>query len=186
MNSVTFKTSRRTNIKHSYFSDDVNPKTRLSYILLIAEYMELDDSYMNEEEKAENRQRSINGQIIADKRKKKERRFKRAEKFRELAKYFAFRKEFLTEEKEANNGVLQCTYCDRDDLVIGNTEMNNSNSNNKIPNLATIDHIHPLSKGGEKYNKENCCVSCKKCNRKKGNKILDKKVETKTILSHAA
>lgn len=89
----------------------------------------------------------------------------------ELKKWLPFRKEILqTELKE--EGKLRCVYCGREDLVEGHHEFNKKHLNHNTPNLATIDHIHPLSKGGEKYDTDNCCVSCRNCNSKKGNKII--------------
>lgn len=38
--------------------------------------------------------------------------------------------------------------------------------------LITIDHIHPLSRGGQ-TNWKNCVVACKKCNSSKGDKTLE-------------
>lgn len=87
----------------------------------------------------------------------------------ELKKYLKFREEFLNESKI--DGKLICVYCQRDDLVEGHHEFKNKNLNNNIPNLATIDHIIPISKGGSKYDKSNCCISCKKCNQKKADKM---------------
>lgn len=90
----------------------------------------------------------------------------------ELERWLIFRKEFLqTELKE--EGKLRCVYCGREDLVEGQHEFHNKHFNMKLSNLATVDHIHPLSLGGEKYDEDNCCVSCRKCNCKKGNKILN-------------
>jgi len=90
----------------------------------------------------------------------------------ELKKYLKFRKEYLSNQLE-EKGHLECTYCHRKDLIIGYTDYKYSNLNNKIKNLATIDHIHPKSKGGFVYDIKNCTVACKKCNRDKGDKILD-------------
>lgn len=78
-------------------------------------------------------------------------------------------KKVLTKEK-----VLKCSYCPKTNLEIGGRSPADLELNNKNPNLATIDHIHPLSKGGKKYDESNLCVACKKCNGKKGNKPLDR------------
>jgi 5-methylcytosine-specific restriction endonuclease McrA len=40
-----------------------------------------------------------------------------------------------------------------------------------LGNADTIDHIHPVSKGG-KSTWLNCVASCKKCNQKKNNRSL--------------
>lgn len=88
----------------------------------------------------------------------------------ELKKWLKFRNTFLA--KQVVDNKLTCVYCDRDDLVTGYHEFDKINLNNKIKNLATIDHIYPLSKGGAKYDEANCCCSCKKCNNTKGANIL--------------
>ena len=89
----------------------------------------------------------------------------------ELKKWLPFRKELLQKEL-TEKGKLQCVYCGRDDLIEGYHEFEKKHLNMKFPNLATIDHIYPLSLGGNKYDETNCCVACKKCNSKKGNKII--------------
>jgi len=90
----------------------------------------------------------------------------------ELKLWLLFRKEYL-QKVLLNEGKLVCSYCGREDLVEGYHSWRKKHRNMKIPNLATIDHIHPLSKGGEKYDTTNCCVSCRPCNSKKSNKILN-------------
>lgn len=90
----------------------------------------------------------------------------------ELKKWLLFRKEFLQDELK-EKGVLKCAYCGRDDLIEGYHEFHKKHLNHQFPNLATIDHVHPLSKGGEKYDRDNLVVSCRKCNCKKGNNIID-------------
>jgi len=37
-------------------------------------------------------------------------------------------------------------------------------------NLATIDHVRPVSKGGARYDVENCVVACYACNQSKKDK----------------
>jgi len=74
------------------------------------------------------------------------------------------------DEKEMN-GKLTCVYCLRDDLTAGSHDFKDRDKNNYIRNLATVDHIYPLSLGGPKYDKKNCCVACKRCNETKGNKV---------------
>ena len=87
-------------------------------------------------------------------------------KMSELDRWLDFRHGFLTKELK-EKGKLKCSYCPRTDLVIGNRI--NFSDNNRIENLATIDHVIPLSKGGEMYNTDNMVVSCRCCNRAKGN-----------------
>lgn len=38
--------------------------------------------------------------------------------------------------------------------------------------LATVDHVHPISKGGAVFDVKNVVPCCSKCNQKKGNKLL--------------
>jgi len=81
----------------------------------------------------------------------------------ELAKWLEFRDKFLSQFDK-----LVCVYCDRDDLVKDQPE----ELSKLLPNLATIDHVHPISKGGKKYDPDNCVVSCQKCNQNKADKII--------------
>lgn len=83
----------------------------------------------------------------------------------ELERWLDFRHEFLKKEL-AEKGVLKCNYCPRKDLVIGHRK--NHHKNRFIDNLATVDHVTPLSKGGDKYDIDNMVVSCRCCNRHKG------------------
>jgi 5-methylcytosine-specific restriction endonuclease McrA len=94
-------------------------------------------------------------------------------KLQEIEKWLKFRAEYLQDELK-NKGELICTYCGKRHLEIGYLSLNESNKNHKNPLLATIDHIMPLGKGGEKYNKNNLCVACKTCNSKKADKIITK------------
>ena len=61
-------------------------------------------------------------------------------------------------------GNLHCTYCPKKDLVI---ELNGMRVPNDIK--ATIDHIEPISKGGDLMEYRNLTVSCSECNNKKSN-----------------
>lgn len=91
--------------------------------------------------------------------------------YQELQKWLEFREEFLIEQKEIN-GDLVCKYCGKPHLEIGGRSRKDMSLNNKNPNLATVDHVFPLSKGGPKYDKSNLVVSCKKCNQNKADKII--------------
>lgn len=83
------------------------------------------------------------------------------------------REVYLKKRQEKNNGNLVCDYCGKEHLEIGGKRPQDLIKNNKNKNLATIDHIHPLSDEGEKFNEENMCVSCKTCNKKKGKISLE-------------
>jgi len=80
----------------------------------------------------------------------------------QLFKWLSFRDKLLDERE------LKCVYCGRDDLVKDQPE----HLRKQLPNLATIDHVKPVSKGGKRYDKDNCVVSCRKCNAKKADKLI--------------
>ena len=71
----------------------------------------------------------------------------------------------LVEARE-RDGKLVCAYCGRDDLIPDVPE-----SGRQPANLATIDHIHPVSKGGGRFDKANVCIACYPCNQKKADKV---------------
>ena len=89
-----------------------------------------------------------------------------------LNKWLEFREIYLNNILK-QNGDLVCAYCGKKHLEIGGRTPQDFGKNNKNPNLATIDHIDPLSNGGAKYDEKNLCVACKKCNMKKGNKPVE-------------
>jgi len=77
--------------------------------------------------------------------------------------WLSFRNKYL--KKQSRNGPLTCYYCGLTPLY----------KNSRItPELrrATIDHVHPRSKGGREYDEANLVVCCSKCNQKKGDKLL--------------
>lgn len=94
------------------------------------------------------------------------------EKLLELCTWLKFREEYLNKILK-QKGDLVCKYCGKQHLEIGGRELKDFHGNNKNKNLATIDHINPLSNDGKKYDETNMCVDCKKCNGKKGNKNID-------------
>lgn len=65
-------------------------------------------------------------------------------------------------------GNLFCVYCKKQDLII---ELEGMSVSNNIK--ATIDHVVPISEGGDVFNIENVVCACGKCNTKKGSKSLD-------------
>ena len=89
----------------------------------------------------------------------------------EKVEWLNFRENFLKKQLK-NDKELVCVYCGKRHLEIGGKTAKDLRENNKNPNLATVDHIKPLSEDGEKYNEENCVVSCKKCNNKKDSKPI--------------
>lgn len=78
-----------------------------------------------------------------------------------------FSRNYLTKEKELN-GDLVCSYCGRPHLEIEYEGM-------LIPERkkATVDHIVPVSKGGDKFSPKNIRVACSPCNTKKGDKDVN-------------
>jgi len=98
----------------------------------------------------------------------------------ELKIWLEFRKQILQETLHTE-GKLRCAYCGRNDLVEGYHDFDKKHLNMKLSNLATIDHIHPLSREGQKYDKKNCCVSCIKCNTRKGDKLVTLSNELRII-----
>ena len=68
-----------------------------------------------------------------------------------------FRREYLS-----RFDVLECFYC-------GKTNLKVETDNEK--ELATVDHVVPLSKGGDKYDPENLVVACFSCNNNKKDKL---------------
>lgn len=87
--------------------------------------------------------------------------------FANRMRMIGFSRTYLTKIKETT-GNLTCTYCPKTDLIIELDGM-------KVPNniKATIDHIVPISQGGALFDYRNICVSCGKCNTKKGNKSVE-------------
>jgi len=74
----------------------------------------------------------------------------------------AFSRAYLTKVL-CEKGDLKCSYCSKTNLLI-ELEGMDVPKNRK----ATIDHIIPISKGGEVFSEENVTVSCYDCNNKKG------------------
>jgi 5-methylcytosine-specific restriction endonuclease McrA len=73
----------------------------------------------------------------------------------------------IFDDYEAQHHTLTCHYCKRSGLV---REIQDPCDRSQLKTLATIDHIVALSKGGKKYDRENCRISCSPCNNKRGNK----------------
>lgn len=57
-------------------------------------------------------------------------------------------------------GNLSCFYCGKQSLK----KQSNSNTD-----LATLDHVKPISKGGDKFNSSNIVIACYSCNQRKRN-----------------
>ena len=77
----------------------------------------------------------------------------------------------IFDEAMGKFGKLECYLCGRDDLIV---EM----SDDKVrqpANLATIDHVQPLSKGGARLDRANCKIACYCCNQRKADKTEEDK-----------
>jgi len=77
--------------------------------------------------------------------------------------WLSFRNRFL--KRMQRKGPLTCHYCNLSPLY----------KNSRITPYkyrATIDHVHPRSKGGKEFDEANLAVCCAKCNHKKSDKLL--------------
>lgn len=79
----------------------------------------------------------------------------------EVDEWMDFRLEYL-----GQFDVLECFYCGKIDLK---AETENEDE------LATVDHVVPLAKGGDKYDPENLVVACLRCNNNKKDKLTYKR-----------
>jgi 5-methylcytosine-specific restriction endonuclease McrA len=86
----------------------------------------------------------------------------------EIAAWLGFRDRFLARQK-AKDGVLRCHYCGKAPLV---EEVPIRASKAQLRLLATLDHVFPLSKGGEVFDEANLVVACFPCNQRKGDGII--------------
>lgn len=81
----------------------------------------------------------------------------------ELKQWMMFKRRFLSKFK-----ILTCAYCGRSNLKRKGSQNLNGY---KLGHLATIDHVIPISRGGNKFDESNCVIACAKCNQRKGNSI---------------
>lgn len=100
---------------------------------------------------------------------KKEQTMKKKKTIEEARTWMQFRDQFVATQK------LECGYCGRNDLV-NSAPLNPTHPNDHVfkrikgldpERIATVDHIYPTSKGGEKLNPKNLLVCCSQCNRMK-------------------
>jgi 5-methylcytosine-specific restriction endonuclease McrA len=82
-----------------------------------------------------------------------------------LKQWFDFRDAFFNTFE-----VLTCHYCHKENLV---REVQNNHDKQQLKYLATVDHVVPVSKGGEWYDPKNCVVACFPCNSHKADKLLN-------------
>lgn len=74
-----------------------------------------------------------------------------------------FRMSLLTEFEQ--NDTLTCVYC-------GRTGLSKITDGVEPKYQATLDHVYPLAKGGQRYDKSNLVVACRPCNAKKADNLL--------------
>jgi len=87
--------------------------------------------------------------------------------------WLRIRHSFLEKQEE-----LVCEFCGKPHLEIGEIEISKLPLNNMNQNQATIDHLLAKSKYPQfKFSEFNFIISCKKCNNKKGNLLLEEWVE---------
>lgn len=77
--------------------------------------------------------------------------------------WLKYRKWFLR-QKLRQGRQLTCFYCHKGPL---RPQSDNDDE------LATLDHVKPLSKGGERFNSSNLVVACYRCNSRKKNKDIE-------------
>jgi hypothetical protein len=82
---------------------------------------------------------------------------------------------FLIDELK-DNGEILCEYCNKGPLYVYDTFTDKKYDTTYIKkqpfvksNGATCDHKEPISKGGDKFSKDNLAVCCSQCNGEKGN-----------------
>lgn len=83
----------------------------------------------------------------------------------EVRRWLAFRDEFLKDFKK-KHGSLFCEYCGKSDLLAELPVWVR-----KSAMLATIDHVIPLSKGGQRFERSNLKLACFSCNQEKADKM---------------
>ena len=78
--------------------------------------------------------------------------------------WWDFRTKYISREKIRRQSCYQyCQYCGRKMKF----------SNKKTTKLhATIDHVMPISQGGERFSEGNLRLVCRRCNQEKANKTL--------------
>jgi hypothetical protein len=77
--------------------------------------------------------------------------------------WLRYRKWFLREYLRSHK-TLTCFYCKKGPLKV---------QSDHDSDLATLDHVKPLSKGGERFHSSNLVVACYACNSRKKDKDLN-------------
>jgi len=82
-----------------------------------------------------------------------------------LNSWLKFRDDFLNHMLTVHKDLI-CIYCNRSNLLKAVPD----ESKQSIKILATIDHIIPVSKGGDEFDYNNLAIACRPCNERKSNK----------------
>ncbi len=77
--------------------------------------------------------------------------------------WLKYRKWFMREHLRLH-GELRCFYCNKGNL---------KKQSDFTEELATLDHVKPLSKGGERFHSSNLVVACFSCNNRKKDKNVE-------------
>jgi 5-methylcytosine-specific restriction endonuclease McrA len=77
--------------------------------------------------------------------------------------WLRYRKWFIREQLKKYK-VLTCFYCNKGPLKA---------QSDFTDNLATLDHVKPLSKGGERFHSSNLVIACHRCNSRKRDKDVE-------------
>jgi len=77
--------------------------------------------------------------------------------------WLRYRKWFIREHLRKHKE-LSCFYCGKSSL---------KKQSNYTDQLATLDHVKPLSKGGERFHSSNLVVACYSCNSRKRDKSVE-------------
>jgi len=77
--------------------------------------------------------------------------------------WLKYRSWYLRQHQRAY-GEFKCFYC-------GKGPLKKQTDDTKV--LATLDHVHPTSKGGAKFHSSNIVVACHPCNNRKQDKSVD-------------
>jgi 5-methylcytosine-specific restriction endonuclease McrA len=77
--------------------------------------------------------------------------------------WLKYRSWFLREHMRKHK-VLNCFYCGHGPL---------KKQSDFTDELATLDHVKPLSKGGERFHSSNLVVACYRCNSRKKDKDVE-------------
>lgn len=85
--------------------------------------------------------------------------------------WLKYRKWFLREHVKKHSSI-HCFYCNKGPL---------KKQSDSDDDLATLDHVHPLSKGGTRFHSSNIVVACYACNSRKKDRSLSEFISDRII-----